>query len=167
MNSTRPVSYTHLDVYKRQVEKRGKTYVIKESERPKLDNEYLKMLQRLGLTPSPPFGTQAQLTPTPPRETPQAGQMCIRDSISLVFDDPAVVCLTPAVRTPALAGNASLQGSLVAVQLRCISGRSIVGRSIEGRTERRPGAQTAPEQVRKADQEYQNTTGQMCIRDRL
>lgn len=56
------------------VEKRGKTYVIKESERPKLDNEYLKMLQRLGLTPSPPFGTQAQLTPTPPRETPQAGQ---------------------------------------------------------------------------------------------
>ena len=38
---------------------RGKTYVIQESERPKLDNEYLKMLQRLGLTPSPPFGTQA------------------------------------------------------------------------------------------------------------
>ena len=80
-------------------------------------------------------------------------------NISLVFDDPAVVCLTPAVRTPALAGNASLQGSLVAVQLRCISGRSIVGRSIEGRTERRPGSQSAPEQVRKADQEYQNTTG--------
>ena len=80
-------------------------------------------------------------------------------NISLVFDDPAVVCLTPAVRTPALAGNASLQGSLVAVQLRCISGRSIVGRSIEGWTERRPGAQSAPEQVRKADQEYQNTTG--------
>ena len=64
----------NMDTVWVNVEKRGKTYGIKESERPKLDNEYLKMLQRLGLTPSPPFGTQAQLTPTPPRETPQAGQ---------------------------------------------------------------------------------------------
>ena len=64
----------NMDTVWVNVEKRGKTYVIKESERPKLDNEYLKMLQRLGLTPSPPFGTQAQLTPTPSRETPQAGQ---------------------------------------------------------------------------------------------
>lgn len=64
----------NMDTVWVNVEKRGKAYVIKESERPKLDNEYLKMLQRLGLTPSPPFGTQAQLTPTPPRETPQAGQ---------------------------------------------------------------------------------------------
>ena len=60
----------NMDTVWVNIEKRGKTHVIKESERPKLDNEYLKMLQRLGLTPSPPFGTQAQLTPTPPRESP-------------------------------------------------------------------------------------------------
>lgn len=64
----------NMDTVWVNVEKRGKTFVIKGSERPKLDNEYLKMLQRLGLTPAPPCGTQAQLTPTPPRETPQAGQ---------------------------------------------------------------------------------------------
>ena len=62
----------NMDTVWVNIEKRGKTHVIKESERPKLDNEYLKMLQRLGLTPSPPFGTQAQLTPTPPKETRQA-----------------------------------------------------------------------------------------------
>ena len=55
----------NMDTVWVNVEKRGKTYVIKESERPKLDNEYLKMLQRLGLTPSPPFGTQAQLRRQP------------------------------------------------------------------------------------------------------
>lgn len=63
----------NMDTVWVNIEKRGKTHVIKESERPKLDDEYLKMLQRLGLTPSPPFGTQAQLTPTPPRESPQTG----------------------------------------------------------------------------------------------
>ena len=63
----------NMDTVWVNIEKRGKTHVIKESERPILDNEYLKMLQRLGLTPSPPFGTQAQLTPTPPRESPQTG----------------------------------------------------------------------------------------------
>ena len=57
----------NMDTVWVNIEKRGKTHVIKESERPKLDNEYLKMLQRLGLTPAPPFGTQAQLTPTSPR----------------------------------------------------------------------------------------------------
>ena len=62
----------NMDTVWVNIEKRGKTHIIKESERPKLDNEYLKMLQRLGLTPSPPFGTQAQLTPTPPKETRQA-----------------------------------------------------------------------------------------------
>ena len=67
----------NMDTVWVNIEKRGKTHVITESERPKLDNEYLKMLQRLGLTPSPPFGTQAQLTPTPPRETPQTGQTSV------------------------------------------------------------------------------------------
>lgn len=62
----------NMDTVWVNIEKRGKTHIIKESERPKLDNEYLKMLRRLGLTPSPPFGTQAQLTPTPPKETRQA-----------------------------------------------------------------------------------------------
>lgn len=65
----------NMDTVWVNIEKRGKTHVIKESERPKLDNEYLKMLQRLGLTPAPPFGTQAQLTPTSPRESPQTGHI--------------------------------------------------------------------------------------------
>ena len=78
----------NMDTVWVNIEKRGKTHVIKESERPKLDNEYLKMLQRLGLTPSPPFGTQAQLTSTPPLEPPQAGQTSAPDGEPQRKDPP-------------------------------------------------------------------------------
>ena len=56
------------------IEKKGKSFIIQDSERPKLDKVYLNLLERLGLTPAPPCGTQAQLTPTPPKEAPQAGR---------------------------------------------------------------------------------------------
>lgn len=45
------------------IEKKGKSLFIKDSERAKLDNEYLKMLKRLNLTPAAAGGTQAQLIP--------------------------------------------------------------------------------------------------------
>lgn len=45
------------------IEARGDSYVIKDTERKKLDDAYLGMLNRLKLTPAPPGGTQAQLTP--------------------------------------------------------------------------------------------------------
>lgn len=46
------------------IEKRGRSYVIKDSERQKLDKTYLEMLQKLGLTPAPAGGLQALLMPT-------------------------------------------------------------------------------------------------------
>lgn len=45
------------------IEKRGKSYIIKDSERPKLDKAYLGMLQRLGLPPASAGGIQSLLTP--------------------------------------------------------------------------------------------------------
>ena len=51
------------------IEKRGKSYVIKDSERQKLDKTYLGMLQQLGLTPAPAGGLQALLTPTKTTES--------------------------------------------------------------------------------------------------
>ncbi len=55
------------------IEKRGKSYVIKDSERARLDKAYLGMLQRLGLTPAPAGGLQSLLTPkgTPETQTPK------------------------------------------------------------------------------------------------
>lgn len=55
------------------IEKKGRSFIIPDSERSKLDKVYLNLLSRLGLTPAPPCGAKAQLTPTPPTENPQAG----------------------------------------------------------------------------------------------
>lgn len=44
------------------VEKRGRSWVIKPSERAKLDNAYRKMLDKLGLTPARAGGMQSTLT---------------------------------------------------------------------------------------------------------
>ena len=56
------------------IEKKGKSFMIPDSERPKLDKVYLNLLNKLGLTPAPPCGTQAQLTPTLQKESPQTGK---------------------------------------------------------------------------------------------
>ncbi len=58
------------------IETRGQSYVIKDSERPKLDKAYLSMLKRLGLSHAGPIGTQAQLVPknSPSPEPPCSGQ---------------------------------------------------------------------------------------------
>ena len=45
------------------IERRGRSYVIKDSERAKLDNAYLSTLQRLGLKPAEASGIQSLLTP--------------------------------------------------------------------------------------------------------
>ena len=45
------------------IEKRGRSFVIKDSERPKLDSAYLAMLNKLGLSHAEPIGAQAQLVP--------------------------------------------------------------------------------------------------------
>jgi len=45
------------------VEKRGRSWVIKKSERAKLDRAYTDMLNKLGLTPAPAGGVQSTLTP--------------------------------------------------------------------------------------------------------
>lgn len=54
------------------IEKRGRSFVIKDSERPKLDKAYLDMLKKLGLTHAEPIGTQAQLVPKGSSEYPDA-----------------------------------------------------------------------------------------------
>ena len=45
------------------VEKRGRSWVIKASERSRLDRTYMELLKKLGLTPARPGGLQAELTP--------------------------------------------------------------------------------------------------------
>lgn len=46
------------------LEKRGKSLVIKESERSRLDGEYMRMLNRLHLRPAAAGGAQSQLLPS-------------------------------------------------------------------------------------------------------
>ena len=46
-----------------EIEKRGRSFVIKDSERAKLDHAYLSALKRLGLTPAAACGIQSLLTP--------------------------------------------------------------------------------------------------------
>ena len=52
-----------LDTVWVDIERRGKSYVIKDSERPKLDKAYLNTLLKLGLTPAAAGGIQSLLTP--------------------------------------------------------------------------------------------------------
>lgn len=52
-----------LDTVWVDIERRGRSYVIKDSERAKLDNAYLSTLQRLGLKPAAASGIQSLLTP--------------------------------------------------------------------------------------------------------
>lgn len=57
------VLYSMDDTIWVEIETRGQSFVIKDSERPKLDRAYLNMLKKLGLTHADPIGTQAQLVP--------------------------------------------------------------------------------------------------------
>lgn len=52
-----------MDVVWVDVEKRGRSWVIKDSERKKLDKAYLELLKGLKLATAQPGGVQAQLTP--------------------------------------------------------------------------------------------------------
>ena len=52
-----------LDTVWVDIERRGKTYAIKDSERQKLDNAYLRALSDLGLEPAKACGIQSLLTP--------------------------------------------------------------------------------------------------------
>ena len=52
-----------LDTVWVDIERRGKTYVIKDSERKRLDNAYLRALKELGLEPAAACGIQSLLTP--------------------------------------------------------------------------------------------------------
>lgn len=52
-----------LDTVWVDIERRGRSYVIKDSERAKLDNAYMNTLQRLGLKPATASGIQSLLTP--------------------------------------------------------------------------------------------------------
>lgn len=52
-----------LDAVFVEVEKKGKSVIIKDSERAKLDRRYLDMLAKLGKKPAAPIGEQSTLTP--------------------------------------------------------------------------------------------------------
>ena len=58
------------------IEQKGSSYVIKDSERARLNNAYLDTLKKLNLQPAQPGGLQPQLTPrqitTPTAQTQQA-----------------------------------------------------------------------------------------------
>lgn len=54
-----------------QVEQKGRSVVIKDAERPRLDKAYLDMLNRLGMLPAQAGALQAQLTPMQDSAAPQ------------------------------------------------------------------------------------------------
>ena len=58
-----------MDVVWVDVEKSGKSWIIKGSERAKLDAAYLNLLKRLKLTPAKPGGLQSELTAANEPET--------------------------------------------------------------------------------------------------
>jgi len=70
------------------IEKRGRSFIIKDSERPKLDGAYLDMLKKLGLNHAEPIGTQAQLVPKG-NSAPAAAQPPVDESRQRQSDAPA------------------------------------------------------------------------------
>lgn len=64
-----------LDTVWVDIERRGRSYVIKASERKKLDDAYLNALKKLGLEPAAASGIQSLLTPkTAPEQKTAGGQ---------------------------------------------------------------------------------------------
>lgn len=64
-----------LDTVWVDIERRGRSYVIKASERKKLDDAYLNALKKLGLEPAAASGIQSLLTPkTAPGQKTAGGQ---------------------------------------------------------------------------------------------
>ena len=98
-----------LDTVWVDIERRGKTYVIKDSERQKLDNAYLRALSDLGLEPAKACGIQSLLTPktaseqesgsgkkTPDQKAPQPKNSVAQPTAKTQEHPPA----TPAQQTP-------------------------------------------------------------------
>ena len=64
-----------LDTVWVDIERRGRSYIIKASERKKLDDAYLNALKKLGLEPAAASGIQSLLTPkTAPEQKTAGGQ---------------------------------------------------------------------------------------------
>ncbi len=60
-----------MDTVKVSVERKGNSYVIRDSERKTLNDKYLDMLKKLGLNPTKATGVEAQLTPVMGEAPPQ------------------------------------------------------------------------------------------------
>lgn len=71
------------------IEKRGRSCVIKDSERSKLDKAYLGMLQSLGLTPASAGGLQSILMPKGVDERPKADGAPDRQTSAKPHSEPA------------------------------------------------------------------------------
>ena len=64
-----------MDTVYVDVEKKGKSFIIKKSERAKLDGAYSRYLKSLNLTPTPAGGVQSQLiSQRPAEDVAQTGQ---------------------------------------------------------------------------------------------
>jgi len=64
----------NMDVVFVEVEKRGKTWIIKKDQQEQMDCAYRKMLGKLGLTPAPAGGLRPQPESAPDGQRPDAGQ---------------------------------------------------------------------------------------------
>ena len=60
-----------MDVVWVDIEKRGRSWIIKDSERGKLDMAYMTLLKKLKLAPAQPGGLKAELTPQTDGATPK------------------------------------------------------------------------------------------------
>ena len=85
-----------------EIEKRGRSFVIKDSERVKLDNAYLSALKRLGLTPAAACGIQSLLTPkTLPGQTAPGENDRLQQIRSQSREIPSPACIGSAKSRPA------------------------------------------------------------------
>lgn len=109
-----------LDTVWVDIERRGKSYVIKDSERRKLDNAYLSTLESLGLEPAKACGIQSLLTPktaseqntandkVPPithGQEPQQAKSGSAQPVPRAQEHPAQSPAAPAQQTPPPAHN--------------------------------------------------------------
>ena len=69
-----------LDTVWVDIERRGRSYIIKASERKKLDDAYLNALKKLGLEPAAASGIQSLLMPKTAPEQKAAGNQIARHS---------------------------------------------------------------------------------------
>ena len=108
-----------------EIEKRGRSFVIKDSERAKLDNAYLSALKCLGLTPAAACGIQSLLTPKtlPGQTAPEENAPAANPQPKQGNSQPTPASATQRADRPAI--RSASQQTLPAQQSRAADSRTV------------------------------------------